>query len=152
MSPDALKESPLMSACIIFPGYKTSRGYGWKRLQGKRWYAHRLAWFKAHGPIPAGMFVCHRCDNPSCVNVTHLFLGTPMENTADMMSKGRYKNGYCGTTLSTNSVLEIRRMRSGGATYRSLADQFGVKHAAIRRACVRGFKWSTHKTLPYPIL
>jgi hypothetical protein len=55
-------------------------------------YAHRLAWEKANGPIPAGMYVCHTCDVPACVNVEHLFLGTQSDNMKDMAAKGRHHN------------------------------------------------------------
>lgn len=51
--------------------------------------AHRLAWELANGPVPAGQFVLHRCDNPPCARPDHLFLGTAADNTADMRSKGR---------------------------------------------------------------
>jgi hypothetical protein len=56
--------------------------------------AHRLAWELANGPIPKGMQVLHRCDEPRCCNPDHLFLGTQAENMADMSRKGRARNGH----------------------------------------------------------
>lgn len=78
-----------MSDCIEWTGAINSGGYGNLWYEGKYWKAHRLAWAQANGPIPPGMFVLHRCDNPPCVNLEHLFLGTAADNTADMLAKGR---------------------------------------------------------------
>ncbi len=81
-----------MSACVEWEG-ALSGGYGVRRVRGVRWYVHRLAWTEEHGPIPDGMVVRHRCDNPRCYNVEHLQLGTQSDNTQDMHERGRYVNG-----------------------------------------------------------
>ena len=85
-----------MNDCIVFQGAKNKKGYGCVNVNGKMKKAHRVAWEAVHGPIPKGLFVCHRCDNPACVNVEHLFLGTNADNMRDCKEKGRIasrKNG-----------------------------------------------------------
>jgi hypothetical protein len=79
------------SGCWLWTGRYARNGYGTfgGGRSGERISAHRLAWQATHGPIPAALHVLHRCDVRGCVNVDHLFLGTPKDNTRDMMVKGR---------------------------------------------------------------
>ena len=87
-------------------GACTKNGYG----NTHRGYAHRMSWEIHNGPVPSGMFVCHRCDNKLCVNPSHLFLGSPKDNNSDMWAKGRgangERNGHC--KISDQDVRDIR--------------------------------------------
>jgi hypothetical protein len=103
--------------------------------------AHTFS-FKYHlGDIPKGMYVCHRCDNPRCVNPEHLFLGFPKDNTNDMMQKrrGRWPSGsaHHKAKLSDEQVAEIMGLR-GEATQAAVAKQFGVDQSHISRL------WANH--------
>jgi hypothetical protein len=80
--------------CWLWTGSVTkSGGYGQLSVNGKPVRAHRFIYELLHGPIPVGMRVCHTCDNPPCVRPDHLFLGTPKDNTHDMIRKGRNRLG-----------------------------------------------------------
>ena len=90
--------------CVLWTKSFTRQGYGQQarglRRLGTRTtvLAHRDAWERERGPIPKGLVVCHHCDNPPCVNVEHLFLGTNADNTRDMIAKGRHaslKKSHC---------------------------------------------------------
>ena len=84
-----------VEGCVEWPMSKTRAGYGqlaYKGDDGKRGtaYAHRAAYIAAFGPIPNGMLVCHKCDNPACFNPAHFFLGDYRDNALDMVAKGRH--------------------------------------------------------------
>jgi hypothetical protein len=79
--------------CIEWTASLRPDGYGQVRWEGRARAVHRLAWIAAHGAIPPGMGVLHKCDNPACLNVAHLFLGTQSENMADKVAKGRQCKG-----------------------------------------------------------
>jgi len=84
------KLTPRASGCMEWSGTRTDRGYGVVRIRHRQWRAHRLAWTAFNGPIPNGLFVCHKCDNPPCCNPEHLFVGTPQDNVTDAVKKGRH--------------------------------------------------------------
>lgn len=129
------------NGCIPWLGSRGVGGYGRIKKYGcPESVAHRIAWELVHGPIPDGLFVCHRCDNRICVNVDHLFLGTAADNMADCHAKGRTA---CGeqtglAKLTSAAVLEIRAtdVSKPGATKR-LAKKFGVSCQTIYCAAHR---------------
>lgn len=79
------------AVCWLWAGYRAPGGYGKVYWRRQKHLAHRLAYELLVGPVPSGMQVCHRCDNPSCVNPAHLFVGTQKDNMKDAVRKGRVR-------------------------------------------------------------
>lgn len=114
--------------CLEWTRTKQPAGYGRLRYRGKREGAHRVAWTLCFGEIPDGLCVLHRCDNPSCFNPMHLFLGTHAENMRDKVNKGRdrHPSGH-GHTSSLLSPDQVRIIRSEpGTPSIELAKRFSV--------------------------
>jgi hypothetical protein len=138
------------NGCWTWTASKNAKGYGkcaprhWRRQE----YAHRVSWEIANGPIPDGMQVLHHCDNPSCVRPGHLFLGTHQDNMADMVSKGRQRNGPLPgesngrAKLTRRQVDAIRRRVERGETKLRLAKEYGVSRATVQFIC-KGVTWNT---------
>lgn len=123
--------------CWIWKGAKKPTGYGNFYMAGKYVGAHQASYEFHRGPIQAGMYVCHTCDNPSCVNPDHLFLGSPAENQRDMKAKGRASGVSKGgdfhplAKLNHATAKEIRALRANGAQLKEIAQQYGVSEGTV---------------------
>lgn len=131
--------------CLEF-GNRLASGYGRFFIEGKTIKAHRFSWEINFGKIPNGMLVCHRCDNPPCVNPEHLFLGTPLSNMIDKSDKGRgYRpagSKHHMVKLADSDVLKIRsRYASGEISMRNLGREFGVS-ASMVHLIVNRVRWT----------
>lgn len=148
----APRRSPGPHTCWIWIASINKWGYGKFGLGARRGHAvvgaHRVSWEIANGPVPDGLFVCHECDTPPCVNPGHLFLGTPRENSEDMAAKSRhprdvpyvYAESHGNRKLTLAKVAEIRARHAQGVSASELARIYGVSNVAVSRI-TRGVAW-----------
>lgn len=118
--------------CWPWTGGVAANGYGRFTLNGDTGYAHRHSLMLA-GVDPTGMFVCHHCDNPTCVNPAHLFLGTPADNGADMVRKGRSSHGeqHPCAKLTEDTVVQVRRLRLQGLGVQRITERTGLSRSLV---------------------
>lgn len=113
--------------CWFWTGATNRAGYGKLSFnKNKTDVAHRVSYKLFNGPIEDNLFVCHTCDNPSCVKPGHLWLGTTQENKTDQLIKDRG-----GVKLNTSKVLEIRKLYEAGIGSNTIAKLFEVTCATI---------------------
>jgi hypothetical protein len=136
--------------CWEWRGGRIPQGYGAVWINGQNHPAHRVAWELTVGPIPPGLMVLHRCDNPPCVNPAHLWLGTQADNMADKVRKGRAavgaKNGAHTQpnhrssghrpglgVLTWDEIREIRALAATGTRRADLVERYRVSQSHLSR-------------------
>lgn len=132
------------SGCWIWTMKKNSCGYGTSTVAKRFGYsigAHRASYELYIGEIPEGAYVCHKCDNPACVNPDHLFIGTPVENTQDAIRKGRNSHGESHRLAVSKGALkgeenknsklkeeDVLKIRSDNRPLQEIADEYGITY------------------------
>ena len=116
--------------CFLWKSAKTEAGYGAFYFRGSRQRAHRVAWVLERGDIPEDASILHRCDNPACVRVSHLFLGSQADNLSDMVGKGRH--GHTVLTKDKWRRLALMRKKHGRRlSVRRIAQWFGLSEGTV---------------------
>lgn len=143
--------------CWLWQGRRNPPlGYGQLRIgpegNQRSQAAHRIAWMLTNGPIPAGLCICHRCDNPPCVRPDHLFLGTYSDNSLDSVRKGRAKQQHGESNLNAKltqkwvTIIRERYAAEADLRINDLAQQLGVSNATISHV-LRGKTWAKQSSL-----
>jgi hypothetical protein len=128
------EDGALETKCLVWTGTCNPDGYGYVRYEGRSQNVHRVAWKVFVGPIPEGMQVNHKCDNPPCFRIEHLELGTQLSNIRAMWERGR---NVIGNALPDKVVLEARKMADQGYSQTYIAECLGTTQSTVSRI-VRG--------------
>lgn len=125
------------NGCLEWTGPRDPKKYGYISHKGKRIYVHRLTWTLAKGPIPPGKCVLHRCDNPPCREIDHLFCGTRAENNADRDAKNRQSRGDVHAQKGSRhhqaklTEADVVAIRAAPGSHEAVAAQYGVSSSLI---------------------
>lgn len=141
-----------LNECWSWLACVSSSGYGCIGYKKKMLTASRVAWELEHGPIPGGLVVCHKCDNPRCCNPHHLFLGTQHQNILDSASKGRHRSKTrpdegCGANhhhanLNEWSACGVLARRLMGAPIKEVAEEHGITTSTVSKIAL-GQCWNS---------
>lgn len=119
-------------ACWLWLGCKNNDGYGYLYFKGKLFRTHRLAYTLEIGPIPKGLCVLHKCDNPSCCNPKHLYLGTYKDNARDRDLSGRHNPAQGSRQWKSKFTEEqVINIFNDDRSLRVIAADYGVHHSTI---------------------
>ena len=134
------------NGCWVWTAATKQAGYGMIGFKTKLCLAHRLSWELHNGPIPNGLCVLHKCDNPPCVNPNHLFLGSRKDNNLDKIKKGRspnLKGSNSGrAVLIESQILEIRELLKTDLTQQEIGNLYGVSRSTIKEIkCGSNWGW-----------
>lgn len=133
--------------CWEWAGSADAKGYGRLNIGDMPTLVHRVSWEAFHGPIPNGLYVCHRCDNPKCFRPEHLFLGDQQMNMDDKMKKKRHRYGVSrGTAHGCSKLTEqqVREVRASEGPSRIIAERYGISGRQVRD--IRALKVWKHLT------
>lgn len=123
--------------CWRWEGAMKTNGYGCMYFNHKLMAAHRRSYILAKGPIPDGLFVCHQCDNPRCVNPDHLHLGTAADNSREAKERGRlggiWNPNSKTVKLRMEDVTQIKQWFKAGTPVRRIAERFNVSISHVYR-------------------
>lgn len=142
------KSSP--DKCWEWIAAKTPGGYGKMMISERKMIvAHRGIWLSTYGELHPNLLVLHKCDNPSCCNPSHLFLGTDADNMRDKSAKGRdaylFGRSNGNGKLSDEQISKIRKLSSSGKSIAFLADEYNVHPSHIWSILIGRRRQTTHK-------
>ncbi len=140
------KKAKFEGDCLIWKASKNGNGYGQIFIKHKGFsrpiVASRAVWIANNGKIPQGYFICHSCDNPACIRLDHLFLGTQKDNIDDCIKKKRNSYGEKNhmSKLTEIQAKEIKNLKNTGKNIKELCEKYNVKPACIKHIWA-GTRW-----------